>query len=563
LFVRRANQSVKQTELQLERVKISYDYYDELIAEGFSGLENAAIGVMIATAAGQAVAAGVAAGYQQYQAAAQWGAAALQSTTSILQTYAAFERREQEWQYQFDLASKDIDIANQGINIAKTERDIAEKEKSIAELNSQFARDTVEFLTVKQFANVDLYRWMKKELRKLYRKQLNMAHAMARTAQQALAFELQEPINIVGFQYGDIRRENLLGAEKLGFDLEKLEQHRFTQADRRREITETISLASAMPGEFGRFKQTGILEFVTPSELFDRHYPGHYQRLIKSVEISVIALIPPTSGIHATISNQGISRVITGEPFAEANIVQRPPESISLSSPAEASGLFQLRLEDPMLLPFEGSGVDTSWTLEMSPATNRFSFNTLIDVLMKIRYTAREDWGYKQKVIASLREHYSNTVAASAKSNYPDTWYDFHNPRFSGGPAPYSFVMDILSNQFPANERNLLIKNVMIFGIMEQVIPVPVNVIFQRENGAQISANNKVLASDSGGVKLTEFVGRAPYGRWIVEFDTSADETVYTDFFQGSSLVNGNIVIDTERYKDLLLIIEYDAELQF
>jgi hypothetical protein len=103
----------------------------------------------------------------------------------------------------------------------------------------------------------------------------------------------------------------------------------------------------------------------------------------------------------------------------------------------------------------------------------------------------------------------------------------------------------------------------MIFGIMEQVIPVPVNVIFQRENGAQISANNKVLASDSGGVKLTEFVGRAPYGRWIVEFDTSADETVYTDFFQGSSLVNGNIVIDTERYKDLLLIIEYDAELQF
>jgi len=563
LHIRRANQSVKQAELQLERTQISYDYYNELIEEGYSTLEEVAIGVMIATAAGQAVAAGVSAYYQQYQAAAQWGAAALQSTTSILQTYAAFERRAQEWGYQLDLASKDIDISNQGINIVKTELDIAEKEKSIAELNSQFARDAVEFLTVKQFANADLYRWMKKELRKLYRKQLNMAHASARAAQQALAFELQEPLSIVGYQYGDIRRENLLGAEKLSYDLEKLEQHRFTQAERRREITQTISLASAMPGEFGRFKQTGILEFATPSELFDRYYPGQHQRLIKSVEVSVIALIPPTSGIHATLSNHGISRVMTGEPFTEANIVQRTPESVSLSSPVDASGLFKLRLEDPMLLPFEGSGVDSSWTFEMSPATNRFNFHTIVDVLMKIRYTAREDWGYKQKVIAKLREEYSNTVAASAKSNYPDTWYDFHNPRYSGGLTPYSLVMDISSNQFPSNERNLKIRNVMIAGIMDQVIPVPINLIFKPESGVQIRADNKVLAGETGSVKLTEFTNKAPYGQWTVEFDTTADDTVYTDFFSGSTVLNGNLVIDTERYKDLLLIIEYGAELAF
>ena len=51
--------------------------------------------------------------------------------------------------------------------------------------------------------------------------------------------------------------------------------------------------------------------FVTPLELFDRDFPGHYLRLIKRVRMSVIALIPPNDGIHATLSTTG---AVTGRP---------------------------------------------------------------------------------------------------------------------------------------------------------------------------------------------------------------------------------------------------------
>jgi len=564
LHVTRANQSVRRAELQLERVEIGHDYYDALVAEGHSDLEQAMIGTMIGLAASQAavgVGGAIAGGYAL---TIQMGLAATQTTISILQTYAAFERREQEWRHQLDLASKDIDIADQGILIANTELDIAAKERSIAELRSQFARDAVEFLAVKQFASAELYSWMKKELRKLYRKQLNIALGAARTAQQALAFELQEPLNFVGHQYGDVRREDLLGAEKLTLDLDKLEQHRFTQAERRREITTELSLAANMPGEFARFRQTGVLEFATAGDLFDRHYPGHYQRLLKSVEVSVVALIPPASGIHATLSNHGVSRVMTGPPFAEASIIQRPPESVSLSSPSNGSGLFELQLQDPMLLPFEGCGVDTSWTFEMPPATNPFNFETIMDVRLRLRYTARHDAGYRDKVVARLRKEYSNTLAASARASYPDSWYDFHNPRFGSGTAPYTIVMPILAERFPPNERAMKAKRIIVAAAMSPNIEVPVNVRFEPADGsAPVVANGEKLVD--GMVTLNHFLNKTPFGTWVVEFDTAADPNLFTEFFGANppTQLDGNTVIDTSRYHDVLLVIEYGAELRF
>lgn len=570
LQVRLANQSTRLANLQVERVKISYEYFDQLINKGHSDLEIAAIAVMISTATGQAIAAGVSAYYGQYQQAAQWGAAALQTTSSVLQTYAAFERREQEWKFQRDLSSKDIDIAEQGIFIAGTEVDIAEKERHIAVLSSELTADTIDFLGNRQFTNLELYRWMSKELRKLYRKQLNMAQTTALAAQQALAFELQQSLNFISFQYGDTEHEGLLGAEKLTLDIEKLEQYRISQAERRREITERFSLAAMMPGEFQRLKKTGVLEFGTPAYIFDQRAPGEYQRLIKSIELTVVALIPPTRGIRATLTNYGISRVMTGPPFAEATVIQRQPETISLSSAVNASGLFELRLDDPMLLPFEGSGVDTMWTLEMLPGANAFNFDTIFDIIMTVRYTAREDWGYRQKVIATLQDGFSNTVAVSAKNAFPDSWYDFNNPQF-GGPygfngaaplPPYCIRFGLDRNLFPPNERNHRIKQVVVAAALEREMRIPISVVFQSSSGVQINADNKDIVKERVSLK-TEFSGKEPYGNWFVVVNTKVDETLYPELFEGASTVNSDRKIQTDPFRDMLLIIEYSAELRF
>lgn len=75
-------------------------------------------------------------------------------------------------------------------------------------------------------------------------------------------------------------------------------------------------------------------------ELFDRDFPGHYLRLIKRVSTSVLALIPPTEGIHATLSTTGLSRVVIGNDGLFQQIdVRRYPESVALTSPINATGL--------------------------------------------------------------------------------------------------------------------------------------------------------------------------------------------------------------------------------
>ena len=68
--------------------------------------------------------------------------------------------------------------------------------------------------------------------------------------------------------------------------------------------------------------------------------------------------------------------------------VQHGPDSVALSSPLNATGLFELNPQSEMLNPFEHIGVDTTWILEMPKASNVFDYNTIGDVLLTIEYTA-------------------------------------------------------------------------------------------------------------------------------------------------------------------------------
>src|SRR5258708_29960940 len=105
--------------------------------------------------------------------------------------------------------------------------------------------------------------------------------------------------------------------------------------------------------------------FSTPMESFDREFPGHYLRLIRRVRTTVIALIPPTLGIRATLSTTGVSYVVIGNDTFRTVAVRRDPETIALTSPRDATGLFEMDTQPDMLLPFEGLGVDTTWELSM------------------------------------------------------------------------------------------------------------------------------------------------------------------------------------------------------
>src|SRR5262249_26812342 len=260
-------------------------------------------------------------------------------------------------------------------------------------------------------------------------------------------------------------RRGLTGSARLLEDIYQLDQYAIDTNKRKLQLTKTLSVAQLAPFEFQHFLETGILAFATPMELFDRDFPGHYLRLIKRVRTSVIALIPPTLGIRATLSSTGLSRVVVGGDIYQTINLRRDPETIALSSPINATGLFELEGQQPtdMLLPMEGTGVDTQWEFRMLKASNQFDYESIADVLLTMEYTALNSFDYYQQVIQTpaLNRPLSADQPYSFRRDFADAWYDLHNPDQSDMPMVVTF--ETKREEFPPNLTNLKIQHALLY----------------------------------------------------------------------------------------------------
>lgn len=398
------------------------------------------------------------------------GAASSASTTAL--TYASFERRFEDWKNQFNLAKFDAQIAALQVTLANDRVAIADQEMVIAQLQLSHAREELRFLQTKT-TNVVFYDWMIRVLSRDYRTLMQIAACVARMAQRALEFERQESVRIILGDYWNVaadviesrnlterqRSLGLLGAERLLTDLTKLDAFRLATERRRQQISKTISLARLTPIELVEFRRSGNITFNTLMEWFDDDFQGHYLRLIKSVKVTVLAIVPPIDGIHAMLQNTGESSVVVTEDaglsFTKKRALRNFGERISLDAPFNESGLFVLNYEDPMLLPFEGLGVETQWTLELPLANNRFHFDTIADVLLTIDYTAEHSLVYEKALREARRGvavHEDTTVPL--RLQFPDAWYHLKNQRkdpATGNFLPFSFKFHLPRTAFAPN----------------------------------------------------------------------------------------------------------------
>jgi len=133
-------------------------------------------------------------------------------------------------------------------------------------------------------------------------------------------------------------------------DIFRLDQYAFETDRRKVHLTQTMSLSQIAALELQQFRETGVLVFATPMDMFDREFPGRYLRLVKRVRVSLIALIPPVRGVRATLSASGLSRVVlAGDQFVTV-VLNRSPEAIAFTSPLNATGLFELEPESSVLM---------------------------------------------------------------------------------------------------------------------------------------------------------------------------------------------------------------------
>jgi hypothetical protein len=557
LKVREAENGVKLADLQKERAQIQVNHYTELLDEGLSMKEQLSMISLGIAAVGYMAAASSGAGFDAVANAFANAAQAASTVSALLAQWASYERRAQEWEFQRDLGMQDVAIGAQGVVLAQDRVRITGQERRIAEIQADHAKDGLEFLTNK-FTNAELYDWMSGVLEGVYSFFLQQATAVAKMAEIQLAFERQEaPAGYIQADYWTAPSEDasasldgkapdrrgLTGSARLMQDIYQLDQYAFESDKRKLQLSKTISLARMDPFAFQRFRETGVLHFNTPLALFDHDFPGHYLRLIKRVRTSVIALVPPNEGIHATLSTTGASRVVIGGTVFQTVPVRRPPESVALTSPRDATGLFDLQQQPEMLLPFEGMGVDTSWEFRMPKAANYFDYGTIADVLVTIDYTALNSFDYYQLVIRELDTRVSADRPFSFRNHFADAWYDLHNPERTATPMQVTFRT--LREDFPSNLEGLNIQHVTLYfsGQEGAVFEIPIENIsldgFTPLDSSARTLNGIISTRRETWISL---IGKPVAGEWILKIE---DTSVTREYFK------------TEQVEDILLVITY------
>jgi hypothetical protein len=507
------------------------------MAIGLAQAASTAMDVTKLPGAGAVVGSAMAAGTIAKGAASMW-LNNLESQMQANQLMAGIEQRRTEWKIAQASTQQDSLVAAAQIKVATDQQTIVAKEQVIAQLQSNQAANTLKLLTT-QFTGADLYQWMSRTLGEVYRYFLQQATATARLAQAQLAFERAEPVQtLIQSDYwkapgeltatsGQPSRAGLTGAERLSEDLSRLDEYAFSTDRRRLNISQTFSLAQLMPVEFLQFRRTGILAFATPMSLFDADFPGHYLRLIRQVRVSLVALIPPTRGIRATLYTNGVSRVTTPHRDGFADIVLRhDPALVALTSPINATGVFELDTQPDILGPFEGVGVATTWEFRLPKAGNPFDFSTITDVLVTIEYTALHDEGYRSEVVGRLnadRKRGADCVFSLAR-DFPDPWYALNNPDPAVGRAVTLTLRDV--DLPPHVEREgLLTKHIAVQ--LSAASPVPATAItLARGGGAGRTATTTdgIASTRRGNAgNWLPLCAGSPIGDWQLSFSAAAD----------------------------------------
>lgn len=532
LRITEAQDGVDLATLQEERAEFQVNHYQGLLNLDISPAELAAL-LFMGTSVVAHISAAASTGVPSSKASSLANAAS--TTASIFSTLASYERRRDDWQFQRALAQRDVAISAQQVKGAQDHVRVVGQERVVAEIQSEHAEAVVEFLGIK-FTNVELYDWMSDILGRVYSFFLQQATAMAQLAADQLAFERQEaPPSHIQADYweapsedgiggnGDRRapdRLGLTGSARLLKDIYQLDEYAFATNKRKLQLTKTISLAQLGPAEFQRFRETGVMPFATPMEMFDRDFPGHYLRLIRRVRTSVVALIPPTQGIRATLTCVGLSHAVIGPLVFQTTPIRRDPQVVALSSPRDATGLFELDTQPEMLLPFEGLGVDTSWELRLPKAANFFDYSTIADVLITIEYSALDSADYRQQVIQTLRPTLSSDRPFSFRHQFADAWYDLNNPDQTGTPMTVRF--STTRDDFPPNLNRLKIQQVVLYFARAngKSFEVPVSQLRFTEDGTGpvgggATSQEGIISTLRGNAgSWAAMQGKSPFGEW-------------------------------------------------
>lgn len=384
-------------------------------------------------------------------------------------------RRADEWEFQKSVSNKEIQQIDKQVLASKIREDISTKDLNNQEQLIENAQITEEFLKNK-FTNQELYGWMIGEMATAYFPYYQLVYAWAKTAERLYRFELGiTNSNFITFGYWDSFRKGLMAGEKLQLALKQMEKSYLDLNKREYEITKHISLLQHNPLALLTLKETGSCMIELPEYLFDMDYPGQYMRRIKSVTVSIPCVAGPYTSINCTLtllkSKLRMKNILQGGKYEEQEDDPRfetrlsATNSIATSHAQNDTGMFELNFRDERLLPFEGAGVVSRWQINLPKENNAFDVDTVSDLILQFRYTAREGGkAMADMAMVDVRNSMKNgNRLFSLKHEFPDEWHKCLNT-----PVPNTdqiLQMNLKPDHFPylISNSNFEITNIALF----------------------------------------------------------------------------------------------------
>ncbi len=351
---------------------------------------------------------------------------------------AQYQRSKQDWELQQQMASSEITQINYQLAVQDHSIAIAEQELLIHEKEMENHESIATFMKSK-FSNKELYSWMSGKIASLFYQTYKLAHDYAKQAEQAFIFEKgleAGQVNYINGMYWDSQRKGLLSGNTLGHDLDRLEKAYRETDSRRLEITKNISLLELDPMGLLSLKTNGFCQFRLSEELFDYDFPGHYNRQIKTISLAFD--VGEGQHVNATLTQlssklvmdtdiKAVKHLINPSNEATTNVRAnwRANQQIALSHVdqyTENNGMFELNFGDERYLPFEGTGAVSNWRLELNGMKGSYNPADLLDVTIKLRYTAKQGGSRFANEVKGVLKPYHTTSFFDMAYNFPDEW---------------------------------------------------------------------------------------------------------------------------------------------
>jgi hypothetical protein len=362
-------------------------------------------------------------------------------------TLGGFNRRFDDWKLQERLAKKEIKSIEKQIAAAEFRKKIAIQDLKNQELQIENAKKSYEFMQSK-FTNKELYDWMIGQISSVYFKAYQLTHDFAKKAERCYRFELGNNDSFISFGYWDSMKKGLQSADHLIHDIKRMETAFIDKNKREYEITKHVSLAQLDPIALVSLRASGSCDFEIPEVLYDMDHAGQYFRRIKSVSLSIPCVAGPYTSVSAKLSlvNNRYRKNTNPDNAAATGYAEDPGnderfvynvgaiQSIATSSSQNDSGVFELNFRDDRYLPFENTGAISSWRLELPEIAKQFDYKTIADVIIHVKYTAREGGsGLKSAAntalttqLAAIKQGLEETglhIGLNIKNDLPQEWH--------------------------------------------------------------------------------------------------------------------------------------------